>query len=384
MRYLYNSYPYLHMIIIFNNWYINLLVLLIFSSFFFYYYKEWKIFLIYLFYLKFFRKVSIYKFWIKTINLNENLWIGTVNIHPVILYIVLIITISNLLTIMNKFQSLIVQYNTLTIMKWLTFTFILGGIWGFQSNSWGYIWSDDIVEWALFLGILFLLIKIHTIHFVQIRWYVSIYFIFLILLFLSVRLNIFTTRHSFITTWPMNYKVYFCELIFFHIYIYYYYLPVFNLKHSLINYVFIQFIMYLFIYKYVLVWLMFYCTIYWITLSFTSFLDSNDSNLSFFHIVLFKSLIIWKCFYITLMGFFSLTSQILITPVTVFNKFKYTNFVEFKITFTKLKLLELTTLTSMENLQYINFCLPFLNCLVYVNFLNVILVYFIGLVILIT
>lgn len=127
------------------------------------------------------------------------LWVGTLNIHPLLFYV-------SFLSIFLKFNYRFIFFtNQLfkqTLVRLLFFSTIslfLGGVWGLQSLSWGYLWVNDHIEWTLLLLILFL---IQHIHLPDIRIYfihITLSLVVLITFLLLIRLNLVTTRHSFFT-----------------------------------------------------------------------------------------------------------------------------------------------------------------------------------------
>lgn len=127
------------------------------------------------------------------------LWVGTLNIHPLLFYV-------SFLSIFLKFNYRFIFFtNQLfkqTLVRLLFFSSIslfLGGVWGLQSLSWGYLWVNDHIEWTLLLLILFL---IQHIHFPDIKIYliyITLSLVVLITFLLLIRLNLVTTRHSFFT-----------------------------------------------------------------------------------------------------------------------------------------------------------------------------------------
>lgn len=128
-----------------------------------------------------------------------SLFAGTITIHPLLFYMS---TIFFCIFILYKIHSDNLTINFITVYHLSHFLFlalILGGFWGLQSLSWGYVWVSDLVEWSLFLLLLLTLIIIHKFS-KKLRNYFNILMVIWILnLILSIRLNLFSTRHSFLT-----------------------------------------------------------------------------------------------------------------------------------------------------------------------------------------
>ncbi len=132
------------------------------------------------------------------------LWLGTLNVHPPIFYLGLIL----LFIILNSFhfydkQKLSLQLKTNLYLLFLTLAF--GGLWGLQSLAWGYFWVNDGIEWILLVSILLLVNYYHTF----IKRELTIFFFFFIPLILTlllfIRLNIISTRHSFLSSYSLVY-----------------------------------------------------------------------------------------------------------------------------------------------------------------------------------
>ncbi len=149
-----------------------------------------------------------------------SLFAGTITIHPLLFYVS---TVSFFVIVMYKTQSDSLTINLTTVYRLshlLFLALIFGGFWGLQSLSWGYVWVNDLVEWSLFLILSLSLIIIHKFNKKSIFFF-SIFFIVLILnVALAIRLNLFSTRHSFLTSinyMYITYSFYFFFMIFFNI-----------------------------------------------------------------------------------------------------------------------------------------------------------------------
>lgn len=160
--------------------------------------------ILYYFIFEIFFKNLIYTNNYYVLHLIKTLWIGTLNIHPPLFYIFI------LLFVINSFWTnfYLNKFTKIKLIKYLSLTLFLGGLWGLQSLTWGYIWANDGIEWILFLIIFQLIFCIHSIRFennvINILFSVNILLYFLIL----IRLNLITTRHSFLSNYNLNFFVY--------------------------------------------------------------------------------------------------------------------------------------------------------------------------------
>ncbi len=193
-----NSTLYNQILINLNSWLNNFLILFIIFSIFS------KITLIYKFVVIFLViiyevNITILKDILVIKELVLPLWVGTLNIHPILFYL-------SFIGIFLKFkekclfffnQAFGVIYNDIVITS-LT-SLMLGGLWGLQSLSWGYLWVNDHIEWILLLLLLYLVQFIHlkSIKIFSLYPLLPLYSLFILLLL--VRLNLVATRHSFFT-----------------------------------------------------------------------------------------------------------------------------------------------------------------------------------------
>lgn len=140
--------------------------------------------------------------WKKT--MPATLYYGTIVIHPILFYISLTILVLRF-SIVKRFTGVQILYVTSTSLFYLlTITLLLGGFWGLQSIAWGYVWVNDWVECLLVAGILYIL-KVMHFDFNPTPQYIRLFWISCLLNFvLLVRLNILTTRHSFITNYHVS------------------------------------------------------------------------------------------------------------------------------------------------------------------------------------
>lgn len=158
-----------------------------------------------------------------------SLFAGTITIHPLLFYFS---TISFLIVVLYKKQTNQLTFFPVTIYRLsqaLFLALILGGFWGLQSLSWGYVWVNDLVEWSLFLLLSLSLLLIHRFNRDFIGFFHLLLIIWILNIILAIRLNFFSTRHSFLTNTNYLYAIYsvYYFLIFF--------LSSLYIKRSLVN-----------------------------------------------------------------------------------------------------------------------------------------------------
>ncbi len=139
-----------------------------------------------------------------------NLIVGTVTIHPLAFYMYVTLFIVKVMHKRFQFSTIRLHITTNLLTFFLIFTLFLGSIWAMQSNSWGYFWVNDAVEWLLLLFILYLVYKLHVwcIFTGQINFF--LYSLALLNTLILIRLNFLPTRHNFITTKLTVYTIFFC------------------------------------------------------------------------------------------------------------------------------------------------------------------------------
>lgn len=132
------------------------------------------------------------------------LYYGTIVIHPILFYFSLTLLVLRF-TITKRFSSVqILSVTSTNLFLLLTVTLLLGGFWGLQSIAWGYVWVNDWVECLLVAGILYIL-KVMHFDFNPAPQHIRLFWILCLLNFvLLVRLNILTTRHSFIANYSVS------------------------------------------------------------------------------------------------------------------------------------------------------------------------------------
>ncbi len=149
------------------------------------------------------------------------LWIGTLNIHPPIFYLAFIFLFFKLYSY-NFYSKQILNLSFRFNLIALFLTLILGGLWGLQSLTWGFFWVNDGIEWLLLMSILLFVYIYHkNKSFTNTKTFILFFFLIVTNL-LFIRLNIISTRHSFLA----NYKSVYLVLVvyFYHIFILFDYL----------------------------------------------------------------------------------------------------------------------------------------------------------------
>lgn len=129
-----------------------------------------------------------------------NLIIGTVTIHPIAFYYFMVTFLMFFFFSQQHTIVLRIGYSLKYLTLFLFITLFLGSIWALQSNSWGYFWVNDAVEWLLLTVILYLTWYLHNWRYNFSSLNYLLYPLFLINLLLLIRLNFLPTRHNFINT----------------------------------------------------------------------------------------------------------------------------------------------------------------------------------------
>lgn len=128
-----------------------------------------------------------------------SLMVGTVTIHPLGFYLFTLIFFFKFYFLNNYFfvNKLKISFNNLSLA--LSLTLLLGGLWSSQSNSWGYFWVNDAVEWLLLLIIIY---TIYYYHFWRNTYVINFFFVNFIFfnILILIRLNFLPTRHNFISS----------------------------------------------------------------------------------------------------------------------------------------------------------------------------------------
>ena len=112
--------------------------------------------------------------------------------HPPMFYI----TYFLILNLFLSARSRVKISNNFTFFL-ISFSLILGMFWGSIHSSWGFFWSSDYIEYILLLTSTLVVCKIHTIFFKFNQKFYYYIIVNLLLFILLLRLNFFTTIHSF-------------------------------------------------------------------------------------------------------------------------------------------------------------------------------------------
>lgn len=184
---------YYYTILWLNSLSINILLSLLILSSLLQYYKWSAILAVY-----YTHSITLLSPTITYTTLLSSLEFGLVNIHPTLLYFSLL-TFLIFIFLRNSwgFQlSLFIQSLGLSL------ALILGMFWGVFSNLWGFFWVNDVIEWILFFWLYLLLILLHRLN---LRYFlIYLYVLILLIGLFAIRLNFFTTRHSFFLTFFVN------------------------------------------------------------------------------------------------------------------------------------------------------------------------------------
>lgn len=188
---LYNNY-----LINLNYWFYNFFFIFILMNFL------WKLnsfilktFLT-VFLIKYIFNFVLYNFYLRK-KLLTTLMVGTISIHPFLFYFVLIVVIFFFFSKQIKFFTQFL-FNLNHILFWAVLSLLLGGLWGLQSLTWGYIWVNDSIEWIFLFFIILIIMTLHTFH-KKILFLINFYFNLYLNYVLILRLNLITTRHSFLS-----------------------------------------------------------------------------------------------------------------------------------------------------------------------------------------
>lgn len=144
----------------------------------------------------------------------HSLWVGTISVHPLIFYTFLIVVCFTFYTLKsNSTRHLCFKISTITTV--LLFTLFLGGLWGLQSLTWGYVWVSDGIEWLLLALCVYTVIFYHKPRNRGKLLYFCLTLIYIVNLLTLIRLNVVTTRHSFLTNFNTAYIILSCNFIIF-------------------------------------------------------------------------------------------------------------------------------------------------------------------------
>ena len=151
------------------------------------------------FFFKFYLSISVFEELIASNVLLVTLIAGTILIHPAAFYFFMIIFFFKFFKFNNFLHISYLRLQRALIIYFLVITLSLGGFWGTQSNTWGYFWVDDLIEWLLLSSIIYGVIFIH---FYLFSYGVVNFFInhcLLLNFLIFVRLGFLSTRHNFIS-----------------------------------------------------------------------------------------------------------------------------------------------------------------------------------------
>lgn len=138
--------------------------------------------------------------------------------HPALFYTVYILLLTQFISSRNK-----KNYSNRLCFIMMTLSLMLGMFWGSIHTSWGFFWSSDYIEYILLSTVLVLLFKIHLIFFKK-NSPLPYYFItFILYILLLLRLNFFTTIHSFFQNFFLKNNSLFQNFLLFYIKISYYF-----------------------------------------------------------------------------------------------------------------------------------------------------------------
>ena len=136
----------------------------------------------------------------------HSLWAGTVVIHPLIFYMFLLIScVTFYLLKSNNIRNLCLRMSDITVA--LLFTLCLGGLWGLQSLTWGYVWVSDGIEWLLLTLCVYTAVFYHRTFTKHSSIFICMTLVYIVNLLIFIRLNVVTTRHSFLTNYSTTYII---------------------------------------------------------------------------------------------------------------------------------------------------------------------------------
>lgn len=197
---------YFFYILALNDWWLNLffvVCIIFFNTHIFYIGNYIKCLCIFL--MKQLVKQTFSVFFIKS--LIPALMVGTISIHPFLFYFV-ILFIGNIFYF-DKCWSFIkinfISYYFLIRVGFLTL--FLGGVWGLQSITWGYIWANDKIEWLLFFLLISVLSYFHKIFKKYFIFILNFFLIFLNYL-IFLRVSLLGSRHSFLASYSSKLYIY--------------------------------------------------------------------------------------------------------------------------------------------------------------------------------
>jgi hypothetical protein len=128
-----------------------------------------------------------------------NLIAGTIIIHPIGFYTFIVFFFFKFFNYNSYIYLTYLRVRGITLVYALAITLSLGGVWSTQSNTWGYLWVDDLIEWLLLSAIIYTIIHIHF-HLsttIIVNFFVNNLLLINFLIF--IRLGFLSTRHNFLS-----------------------------------------------------------------------------------------------------------------------------------------------------------------------------------------
>ena len=137
--------------------------------------------------------ISVAKFNFK---ISLNFKIGWFRFHTICLYYSIL---SSFAKFINKTFFLYFKINFFNVTALIGFSFILGALWSLVNSIWGYFWTNDVIEWLLYLTIIQLLYYLH-----KLNYWNNLYNLFIIFVnfffFYLIRNNLLYTKQNFFLT----------------------------------------------------------------------------------------------------------------------------------------------------------------------------------------
>lgn len=211
-----------------------------------------------------------------------NLIAGTIAIHPIGFYTFIIFFFFKFFNYNSYSWLTYLRVRCVTLIYWLAITLSLGGFWSTQSNTWGYFWVDDLIEWLLLSAIIYTIIHIHI--YLPTNLIINFFVnnLLLINFLIFIRLGFLSTRHNFLSI-----NFFFYINIFLYLLIFYLIFNTILVRFSYVlrlSFAYFFFFLNSFFSKYV------YIT--FVVVSFFKRLASNF-KLTVFHLVLYSLSIFW-------------------------------------------------------------------------------------------
>lgn len=356
-----------------NYWETNLLFICLFYSFYSFLRSRFLLFILNIVTLK----LSIFPFLLFSKSLLTTLIVGTVVLHPLGFYFFTVLFLFRFFYLSTHFLTVRLKVSLQWLSFFLTITLFLGSIWAVQSNSWGYFWVNDAVEWILISSILYILYFLH-IWSLQLRVVNFFYCLLLLLniLFL-VRLNFLPTRHNFISTKLTVYMLFFIYIIFLE---FFNSISVFFKKYNYFTWtklLFLFFVLLVFINNFLL--LCKYISICFI-LSFFIFRINSLVKGYYFHLFFMTFIFLWIVFF----NFFFLNYKYLVpvlpVDLIIFSSNLSLIYVFFKQSFF-FKLLEFVTFTLSEYAYSLFLNIPNYSVTIILNNFYLLILLYLGFVI---